>query len=187
MGAYGEDSNRGSAYIFTRSGTTWTEQQKLTASDSAAEDYFGSSAALDGDTALVGADHDNSKSGSAYIFTRSGTTWTQLQKLTASDGVGSDYFGHSIALDGDTALVGAYGDDSRRGSAYIFTRSGGAWSQQQKLTLSDGEALDYFGISAALNGDTALVGATGDDDRVIDSGSAGIFTRSGGVWTQTSS
>ena len=109
------------------------------------------------------------------------------QKGTASDGAGGDSFGYSVALDGDTALVGAYGDDDKggtSGSAYIFTRSGGVWTQQAKLTASDGEALDRFGYSVALDGDTALVGAYGDDDKAPQSGSAYIFTRSGGVWSQ---
>ena len=103
--------------------------------------------------------------GSAYVFTRSGTTWTQQAKLTASDGAADDYFGYSVALSGDTALVGAYWDDVGanydQGSAYVFTRSGTTWTQQAKLTASDGAAGDHFGHSVALSGDTALVGATG--------------------------
>ena len=161
-----------------------------TASDGAEGDSFGNSVALDGDTALVGAYRDNDRglsSGSAYFFTRSGGLWTQQQKLTASDGAEGDSFGNSVALDGDTALVGAYIDDDRgseSGSAYFFTRSGGVWTQQQKLTASDGAEGDSFGSSVALDGDTALVGAYGDDDLGSNSGSAYIFTRSGGVWTQ---
>jgi len=187
------NSYQGSAYVFTRSGTTWTQQGKLTASDGAASDYFGVSVALSGDTALVGAYGDdvgaNGDQGSAYVFTRSGTTWTQQGKLTASDGVASDYFGVSVALSGDAALVGAYGDNagakSDQGSAYVFTRSGTTWTQQRKLTASDGAAYDYFGGSVALSGDAALVGAYGDDVGANgDQGSAYVFTRSGTTWTQ---
>jgi len=193
VGAWGDDdkgSGSGSAYVFTRSGTTWTQQAKLTASDGVASDSFGSSVALSGDTALVSAfldDDRGSASGSAYVFTRSGTTWSQQAKLTAADGAGSDYFGISVALSADTALIGAYADDDKggsSGSAYVFTRSGATWSQQAKLTAADGAANDNFGYSIALSGDTALVGAYLDDDRGSNSGSAYIFIRSGGSWSQ---
>jgi len=199
VGAYydavGANSDQGSAYVFTRSGTTWTQQEKLTASDGAAGDHFGVSVALSGDTALVGAYGDNvganPDQGSAYVFTRSGTTWTQQGKLTASDGAASDYFGVSVALSGGTALVGAYGDDvgaksdQDQGSAYVFTRSGTIWTQQAHLTASDGAADDHFGVSVALNGDAALVGADLDDVGAnSDQGSAYVFWRSGTTWTQ---
>jgi hypothetical protein len=121
----------GSAYVFTRSGTTWTQQAKLTAADAAAGDYFGSSVSLDGDTAFIGAYYggDNGvDSGSAYVFTRSGTTWTQQAKLIASDGTYNDRFGSSVSLEGDTALIGAYFDDDNgdnSGSVYVFTKEGG--------------------------------------------------------------
>ena len=113
-------------------------KQQLTASDGAAGDHFGGSVALSGDTALVGAYWDdvgaNADQGSAYVFTRSGTTWTQQAQLTASDGAADDDFGYSVALSGDTALVGAYVDDvganTDQGSAYVFTRSGTTWTQQ---------------------------------------------------------
>ena len=129
VGSYQDDDAgtlSGSAYIFTRSGSTWTEQAKLTASDAAADDWFGNSVSLSDDTALVGAQLDDdagSSSGSAYIFTRSGSTWTEQAKLTASDAVASDYFGYSVSLSGDTVLIGAYRNDdsgSGSGSAYIF-------------------------------------------------------------------
>ncbi|MGI6496310.1 MAG: FG-GAP repeat protein [Kiritimatiellia bacterium] len=193
VGAYGDDDNgdnSGSAYVFIRSGGTWTRQAKLTADDGAAYDYFGWSVALSGDTALVGAylDDDNgAASGSAYVFTRSGTAWTQQAKLTGADGADDDRFGCSVALSGDTALVGVDGDDDKgtdSGSAYVFARSGSTWTQQAKLTASDGADEDYFGCSVALDGDTALVGAFWDDDNGTDSGSAYVFTRSGGTWTQ---
>jgi hypothetical protein len=127
--------------------------------------------ALSGDTALVGSPGDtvgaNSSQGSAYLFTRSGTAWSQQRRLTAADGDEYDEFGISVALDGDTALVGAYSDDIApnvdQGSAYVSTRSGTSWSAPDKLTASDGAAEDFFGWSVALSGDTALVGAYGDD------------------------
>jgi len=102
----------------------------------------------------------------------------QIQKITASDGATSDQFGYSVALSGDTALIGAQGDDdmgSSSGSAYVFTRSGSTWTQQAKLTAADGAANDAFGYSVALSGDTALVGTRLDDDRGSESGSAYFF------------
>ncbi|HRI65111.1 MAG TPA: hypothetical protein PK156_12770 [Polyangium sp.] len=167
----GANIYQGSAYVFTRSGGVWTEQQKLTASDGAEGDFLGRAVALSGDTALVGADYDqigaNDLQGSAYVFTRSGGVWTEQQKLTASDGETDDLFGGSVALSGDTALVGAVYDDVganiHQGSGYVFTRSGGVWTAQQKLTASDGAEYDDFGVSVALDGNTALVGAHQND------------------------
>ena len=140
--------------------------------------------ALSGDTALVGAYYDdvgaNADQGSAYVFTRSGTTWTQQAQLTASDGAAGDCFGTSVALSGDTALVGAISDDvganSGQGSAYVFTRNGTTWTQQAKLTASDGAAYGRLWQSVALSGDTALVGATYAGG--LDQGAAYVFTRS---------
>jgi len=184
----GTDS--GSAYVFVRLGASWSEQTKLTASDGAANDWFGLSVSLSGDTALVGAhcDDDNgADSGSAYVFVRSGASWSEEPKLTASDGAAGDYFGYSVSVSGDTAVMGAYGDEDSgadSGSAYVFIRSAGVWTQQQKLTASDGAASDWFGCSASVSGDTALVGAHYDDDNGADSGSAYVFVRSGVVWTE---
>ena len=193
IGAIGDDdmaSGSGSAYVFTRSGTTWTQQAKLTASDGGAGDWFGFSSALSGDTAVIGAPFDDDKgadSGSVYVFTRSGTTWTQQVKLTASDGAAGDTFGFSLASSGDIALMGAPSDDDKgtnSGSVYVFAPSGPAWTQQPKLTASDGAALDAFGCSVRLSGDTAIIGAWSDDDMGTDSGSAYVFTRAGSTWTR---
>jgi hypothetical protein len=192
LGNVGGNSDQGAAYIFVRSGTTWTQQQKLTAADGAASDYFGESISISGDTVIIGAQHDlvgtNPDQGSAYVFTRNGTTWTQQQKLTASDGAVDDRFGFSVSVSGNTAIVGAYydniGANLRQGSAYIFVRSGAVWAEQQKLTAADGAARDNFGVSVAVSGDTAIVGAWGDTVTAPSQGSAYIFTRGGGVWTQ---
>ena len=189
VGAYGKSSSTGAAYIFTRSGSTWTQQSILTASDGVAGDYFGISVSLssDGSTALVGAHTKSSSTGAAYIFTRSGSTWTQQSILTASDGVAGDYFGCSVSLsaDGSTALVGAHTKSTNTGAAYIFTRSGSTWTQQSILTASDAATSDYFGWSVSLSGDgsTALVGAYG---KSTNTGAAYIFTKSGSTWTQQS-
>jgi hypothetical protein len=161
----------GSAYIFKRDGTTWVQQQKLLASDGAVGDLFGRSVSISGDLAIVGADGDDDKgshSGSAYIFRRDGTSWVQQQKLTASDGAAGNWFGWSVSISGDYAIVGAIDDDdkgSASGSAYIFGWDGTAWSQQQKLLASDGAAGDFFGHSVSISGHKIIVGADYDDDK----------------------
>jgi len=195
IGALGDDDDvngvdSGSAYVFTRSGTSWSEQAKLSAADGAAGDEFGYSVALSGDTAVIGAARDDDKgndSGSAYVFTRSGTSWSQQTKLTAADGVAGDVFSISVALSGDTAVIGADLDDEKgdnSGAAYVFTRSGSTWSQQAKLTADDGAAGDLFGIRVALSGVTAVIGAARDDDKGDNSGAAYVFIRSGTTWSQ---
>jgi hypothetical protein len=166
------------------SALTLTEVAKLTAIDGTADDLFGISVALYGDTAVVGAFWADAAgvtdSGAAYVFTRSGTTWTQQAKLVASDGAAYDYFGRSVALAGDTAVVGAYAADAagatNAGAAYVFTRSGDSWTQQAKLVASDGTLNDLFGISVALAGDTAVVGAyLADAAGVSNAGAAYVF------------
>ena len=183
-------ASSGSVYVFTRSGTAWTQEQKLNADDAEAYDRFGTSVAIDGDTIIVGASFDDDNgadSGAAYVFTRTGTMWVQEQKLYADDGDSFDYFGASVAVDGDTAIVGADWADAgavNSGAAYVFKRSGTTWTVEQKLTADDAEANDRLGTAVALDGDTAVVGADGDDDTEDDSGSAYVFTRSGSSWNQ---
>jgi len=190
LGAEGDDSGKGSAYIFKWNGTSWVEQQKLTASDGNTSDYFGWSVSISGDYAIVGAygdDVNGTYSGSAYIFKRDGTSWVEQQKLTASDGADGDWFGSSVSISGDFALVGAFLDDGNvidSGSAYIFKRDGTSWVQQQKLTASDGAADDYFGCSVSISGDYAIVGAYGGNGNVIDSGSAYISKWNGTSWSE---
>jgi hypothetical protein len=188
----GANQTQGAAWVFVRNGTTWTQQQKLTASDGAAMDGFGITVAIDGDTIIVGAWHDgvgtNFNQGSAYVFVRSGTTWTEQQRLIAPDGTPGAEFGHSVAIDGDTVIVGAYqatvGGMGDAGAAYVFVRSGTVWTQQQKLTASDAASSDHFS-NVAIDGETALVGAGSDDvGGNLDQGSAYVFVRSGTVWTQ---
>jgi uncharacterized repeat protein (TIGR01451 family) len=187
-------SGTGAAYVFVRSGTTWTEQQKLVASDGATGDRFGESVALSGETVVIGADYDDTAggadTGSAYVFVRSGTTWTQQQKLTAADGASGDSFGYGVAVSGETALIGAFRDDTPggmdAGSAYVFVRSGTAWSQQQKIVAPDGMTFDYFGASVSLSWDTAAVGAPFDDGpglNLTDMGSAYVFVRTATTWS----
>jgi hypothetical protein len=183
----------GAAYVFVRSGSSWTQQHKLVASDAALFDNFGYSVALSGDTLLVAANADDVNNiinaGSVYVFVRAGGAWTQQSKLSASDAGFGEQFGQVVALDGDTALIGAPFDNhppflSGAGSAYVFVRSNGAWTQQQKLLAFDAAPFDTFGYSVALSGDTALVGAPADDHSGFsDAGSAYAYTRSGSTWT----
>jgi hypothetical protein len=187
VGAYGKNTFTGAAYVFMRGGTTWSQQAKLAAGDGALTDYFGGSVALsaDGATALVGAyGHDNN-TGAAYVFARSGTSWSQQAELAASDGNEGDAFGNSVALarDGLNASVGAIGRNAATGAAYVFVRSGASWSQQARLTASDGNSGDGFGLSVALSGDggTALIGAESHNN---NTGAAYVFARSGATWNQ---
>ena len=165
------------------------QQAQLLAFDGAAGDYFGYSVALSGETALVGAPWgtvgSNVEQGSAYVFVRSGAGWIQQAKLLATDGAAYDNFGYSVALSGETALVGAPGGNAEQGSAWVFTRSGADWSQQAHLTASDGAAGDWFGYRVAISSDTALVGSPQQTvGGNADQGSAYVFTRSGASWSQ---
>jgi hypothetical protein len=166
------------------------ESQKLLASDVTARDNFGYSVAVSGDTAVVGAygDGDNgSESGSAYVFRYDGSDWVEEAKLTASDGAAGDHFGFSVAVSGGTAVVGAGRDDdsgSSSGSAYVFRYEGSDWVEEAKLTASDGAAFDWFGVLVAVSGDTAVVGAFGDDDSGSNSGSAYVFRYDGSDWVE---
>ena len=193
----GANTQQGSAYVFVRSGNTWSQEQKLTAGDGTAFDYFGFSVALSGNTAVVGTLQDigtNFQQGSAYVFVRSGSTWTQQQKLLADDGAAGDSFGNSVSVMGDTIMLGAAGDtngtNARQGSAYVFSRSGTTWTQQQKLTATDGGAEDSFGASVAITTDAAIIGSLGDTIGANTfQGSAYVFspsvTVSGKVTTPT--
>jgi FG-GAP repeat len=194
-GAVGSSS--GAAYVFTRDAGHWTADPvtpKLTPSNGVAGDFFGDSVALSSDTALIGARGDNSRgnfAGAVYVFVRDGTGhWNQVQKLTADDGAAGQLFGFSVALLGDTALIGARGSEDSNGSpgaAYTFTRGAdGRWNQLQKLTASDGTAGDGFGFSVALSDGTALVGARrGVNDQGRASGVAYIFLQDTiGQWNQ---
>lgn len=193
VGATGDDdggSRSGAAYVFIRDGANWVEQAKLTASDAAVDDRFGVAVDLSGGTVVIGAswtDDLGSESGSAYVFVRNGTAWSQQAKLTASDGSSDDFFGGSVSVSGDTLLVGASEDDDQgpqSGSAYVFVRSGTTWSQQAKLTASDGATDDEFGGSVSLDGNTAVIGARWNDGAGADSGSAYVFARSGTTWSE---
>ncbi len=179
----------GAAYVFVRSGVTWTEEQELSISGGLAADYFGCSVSVDGDTAVIGAEAAHgiatNNEGAAYVFVRRGDAWVEEQRLAAGDGVSGDAFGCSVSLNGDTAVVGAKTADTSQGVAYAFVRSGGAWTEEAKLTAADGAAGDYFGVAVSVSGDTAVVGALWVDVGAnTNQGAAYVFVRSGGAWPQ---
>jgi len=188
IGAFGDDDNgsaSGSAYIFHRDGTSWSEQAKIIASDGSCSDRFGWSVSISGDYVLIGTDlgdDSENSSGSAYIFHRMGTTWFEQAKITATDGESYDFFGSSVSLSGDYAVIGAFGDDDTgdsSGSAYIFNRVGNTWNEQVKIIASDGEDGDGFGFSVSISGDYTVIGVYRDDDNGDASGSAYIFHNDG--------
>jgi hypothetical protein len=180
------DAGTGAAYVFTRSGPSWSQAQTLVADDGVARDQFGISVAADAGTVLVGAYGLGFYTGAAYVYARSGDAWTQTQKLTADDGAQNADFGVAVALDGKNALIGAYGASSYAGAAYVFANAGGTWAQSQKLVASDSAADAHFGISVALDGTHALVGAEGATVGAnTHQGAAYAFASSGGSWSET--
>jgi hypothetical protein len=186
---HGDLSGPGAAYVFERSGGAWPQQTVLTGSDSTPDDYFGQSVAVSGGTAIVGASNRqvgaNRAQGAAYVFVRSGTTWTQEAILTASDGAADDGFGYSVAVSGDTAIIGAMGPHAMRGAAYVFERSGTTWAQKPVLTARDGAAGDCFGFSVAVSGGTALVGANRHSVGANRAqGTAYVFERGDTTWAE---
>jgi len=175
----------------------WVESANLTANDAANADGFGFSVSLsdDGATVLAGAPSDDdlgSGSGSAYVFQRAGGTWQQQAKLTANDGGTSDFFGHAVSISGDgkTALISAPSKAGpaglHTGGAYVFTRNGSVWTQQAQLFALDGDPSDFLGDSVSLSedGSVALIGVRNDADGGVASGSAYVFVRNAGVWSQ---
>jgi FG-GAP repeat protein len=185
----GDQGAQGTAYVFVNSGSGWVQQQKLIADDGDTVDNFGSSAAISGDTILVGAlqaaVEGHANQGAVYYFAGSGGTWTQTQKISAGDGGAGDLFGASMSFDGTTLVVGATGADGR-GAAYVFTNTGGAWTEVQKLTADDGASGDNFGDAVSLSGDNILVAAdVATVDGITSRGAAYLFTRVGDTWAQT--
>ena len=198
VGAYTDDVggkiDAGSAYVFRWDGDHLVEEAKLTASDGKAEDLFGTSVALSGDTIQVGAQRANpggiQGAGAVYVYRWDGNQWVERAKLTASDAGIGDKFGYSVALNGEfAALVGAVQDNiggiADLGSAYVFLWNGSQWVEQAKLTASDGQTKDQFGVSVDLGDKIALVGARLDDvSGNTDAGSAYVFRWDGAQWVE---
>ena len=163
---------------------TWN-QTELTASDGQGNDDFGCSVSINGNIAVLGACSSNAGRAAAYVFVRSGSTWSQQAKLTASDGAAGDNFGGSVSVSGLTALVGASQKNSGQGAVYVFVQNGTAWTQQAELTASDGAAGDNFGGSVSLSGSTAIIGAPAKAVNANSGqGAAYVFVRSGTTWSQ---
>jgi hypothetical protein len=186
IGAYAKDDSndagKGSAYIFRREGPIWTEEARLTASDGDTFDFFGWSVSISGDYAVIGTyeSYYYSVPGSAYIFRREGSVWTEEAKLTPSDGTTGDDFGGSVSISGDYAIIGTYGHTGFEGAAYIFRREGSNWMEEAKLTPSDGNLDDRFGWTVSISGDYAAVGAM----QGSVAGAAYIFRREGSIWME---
>ncbi len=178
VGAHMANGEKGAAYIVVLNGDTWTQAAKLTATDSAVGDQFGNSVALTDSYALVGTLNFQNPAEAAYIFEKPAGGWTDMTetaKLTNQDGASGNQFGFSVALYGDTALIGSHSG----GGAYIFTRNSGAWTRTAILTATDSEEFDTFGYYVFIAGDCALVSALNDDN---NTGSAYVFEKPGGGW-----
>ena len=184
------------AYVFRRTGTLWSQEQKLTPTDMADGQAFGSALAIQGELALIGALGDNEagqQAGAVYEFIRSGQTWTQQQKFVAMDAASHDHFGTSLAMSGGTAIVGSAQDSENgfaSGSAYVFSRGGSGWTQQQKLTASDAAVDQRFGMSVGVDGDKAVVAALlyNQPGEVVGASTdtyAYLFARDEAVWHET--
>lgn len=180
----------GSAYVFARNGTNWGQMAKLVASDGARADEFGTAVAMDGDTIVVGARGDDDRglsSGSAYVFVCDGTNWVEQQKLTASDTARSDVFGSSVAIRGDSVVVGAPGHSERgseAGAIYVFVRNGTVWNLQQEFVADDIVAGDQFGCSVAISGSMVVAAANAKDDQGTNCGAAYLLSNDGTSWNQ---
>jgi hypothetical protein len=194
VGARYDNNQQGSAYVFEKPVNGWTdmnETAKLTASDGAFNHQFGVSVAISGSVVVVGARGFDGFKGAAYVFERPVGGWTDMTataKLTASDAAASAVFGSSVAISGDTLVVGANGDTQngyKSGSAYVFEKPVGGWAdmtETAKLTAADGAAYDDFGYAVTISGDTVIVGANGDDLTYAGQGSAYVFERPAGGW-----
>lgn len=225
-GVGGDDSDNGAessggAYVFVRSEGAWAQQAYLKASNAEANDQFGKSVAISGDTIAVGAHRESSnavgangdeannstgQSGAVYVFVRDGVSWTQQAYLKASNPGSGDQFGSSVALSGNSLVVGAWAEASnatgidgdgtnnfapQSGAAYVFARDGVSWTQQAYLKASNAGGTDFFGERVAISGDTVVVSASGEDgadgggvQTFRDTGAAYVFVRNTGVWTQ---
>ena len=182
----GKGQGAGAVYVFQRSGTSWSQVQKLVAAGSGAGARFGQSVSMKGKVALVGAPGDSQK-GAAHVYHHDGTAWQHAQKLTANDAMAGDSLGESVSVSKAVMVVGAPGADAAgvdSGAAYVFHRSGSAWKQAHKLSAKDGAAGDKLGHAVAIAGDVVVAGATGDDDKGQDSGAVYLFVRDGSAWKQ---
>jgi len=232
---YNSAVNAGASYIFKRTGSTWAQEAYLKASNANVSDWFGHSVAISGDTVVVGAytedssqtaitngttsstDNTATSAGAGYIYKRTSSTWAQEAYIKASNANANDNFGYSVAISGDTVVVGANQEDSIQttitngttsstdntatsvGAGYIYKRTSSTWAQEAYIKASNANALDYFGYSVALSGDTVVVGANGEDsgqatitnaptssadNSATHAGASYIYKRTGSTWAQ---
>ncbi len=188
IGAMEDEDEAGAAFLFERTDTGWTEYAKLTASGGVGTALFGRSVCLSGDYAIIGSPYDEEighESGAAYVFHLDGGNWIQQAKLLSSDIVADDYFGFSVAISGDYAIVGAlsaWGIENSAGAAYVFQRIDSTWTEQAKMIDSTGVVGLGFGYSVSIDGSHVVVGQPSDDDNGVGSGSAFVFERVGADW-----
>lgn len=183
VGEIGSDEfgySAGVAHVFERQDGTWTRVQKIAGQGGAPNELFGYAFALDGDRVMIGAgagaDADGVSTGAVYVFERVAGTWTEVQRITPPSGTGAR-FGASIALSGDTAVIGA-----TTGAAFVYRKPAADWTLEEILGLEDGTSFDQFGVSVSLDGDSVLVGAPGRDLDGEDRGAAYAFERVGDEW-----
>lgn len=196
IGAKADDENDmytvGSAYIFRFNGKQWIEEAKLTASDQSQDSWFGNCVSISGETVVIGAYGDSDDIGAAYVYRFDGNSWIEEVKLTASDGEEGDLFAKSVAISGNTIIAGAHEDsgiEMYSGTAFIYRYNGKQWLEETKLLASDGEYEDRFGLSVAISGNVAIVGAElniGDPTPGTGEGAAYIYRSSGGGWAEES-
>lgn len=181
-------ADAGAAYVYHHDGSSWTFETKLTAPDGAADDLFGISVAISHDVMIVGAQYQDegaANAGAAYVFRFDGAVWSFEDKLSASDPTSNAWLGNSVAVDGDVAVIGAWGEGqlgALAGAAYVFRASAGTWSEEAKLTASDGGVVDFYGWAVAIEGDLAAVTAIGDDDVAAEAGAVYLYRHSGSAW-----
>ncbi|MEK6674214.1 MAG: FG-GAP repeat protein [Planctomycetota bacterium] len=182
-------ADAGAVYVFERVGIDWVKRTKITATDGAEFDLFGSSVGISSEWLVVGAPAEDTmaeSAGAVYVFRRSGNSWTQFSKLNPINGLEDDEFGLSVSLSGDYFIAGARTDaaGNSSGSAYVYRWNGISWRLEREITPVDASEGDQFGFSVALSGDLAVIGARFDDEGGTDSGSTYLFRRSGTNWLQ---
>ena len=188
-GAWFEDSlgtDSGAAYVFLHADGAWTQEAKLKASDPGANDIFGRTVAIDGSTIVIGApldDDQGASTGSAYVFERGESGWSQVQKLLGTPVLGSDQFGLGLDLNGDDLAIGSPWADNGMGLAHVFKRTKGNYQHVASLSDDAGSAEDFFGFELAIDHQRVVIGAYRDDDAGLDSGRVTVFEESSGTWT----
>jgi drug/metabolite transporter superfamily protein YnfA len=177
---------QGAAYVFVRtrtaSGDSWMQQTEFADLGGSSYDNFGSAVAIDGNTIAIGSQRNNGKEGVAYVYVRSGTTWSLQSKFSPAEKEANDYFGNAVALRGNRLLVGAPGANHRVGAAYVLERTGSSWTEKKRITASDAAAVDVFGAAVALSvtGDVAVAASNKSIGPDIALGRVYVF--SGAAW-----